>query len=401
MMEAKMILRTRWVWTCLFLFGSTPSFAVDDDDFLMDLDEAEEGPSTQRPDDSEDEEEGEDPDEDPNEDPDESIAPPATNETPDPGSFLLPMDEDEEDEFEAEDGLTGSVVLRPGEDNATIYRLKMEEVAEYSADEESLAWEQYLQVYPLSVFRDQVHARLDQLSGSLYGEGGLDAAVDEGVQELEFSQGMLLEPIDPRSKLRAGFAWGFPNWINLAVDYEHQMNRQLSFHGGFLQRFSGPNLEGGTRYAIIKSTRTNFILTAIGDVHLNLDPIAPGLRPMIAVGKRFGEGEAHFDLQAQLGPDLMFYPSHISPRMVAGLNATYAASKTVSMFMESHTYMKDMAWEDGGNFRFNQLSFGIRFKGQRDGRTAYDGAAAAAVPYSVNYWRYHYGAVMGDFNYFL
>ena len=391
-----------WVWSLALSLFVSPAFAAEDDDFLLDLDSEEDSSSTTRPDDEEEEDE----DEDPDEDPDESAAPapaavPGAEEspdTPDPSNFLQPLDEAEA--FEAEE-TASPTTLRPGEDNAAIYRAQLDSVAGLSPDEAGLSWEQYLQKYPLSVFRDQIETHMEELSGALYGEIGPDGPVDAGKQELAFAQGMLIEPIDPRSRLRAGFAWGFPNWINLLVDYEKQVNRQLGVHGGFQQRFSGPNLEGGARWAILKDARTNFILTAIGDIHLNLAPIAPGIRPMMAVGKRFGKDESHLDIQGQLGPDLMFFPGQFSPRFLAGLNMTYSPSKTVKIFLESHTYMKDMAWDDGGAFRFNQLAFGLRFVGQRNGKDVYDGAAGASVPYSVNYWRYHYGAVMGDFNYYL
>ncbi len=396
-----MALRVPRVWSLAFFFAVSPAFAADDDDFLLDLDSDEETSSSTRPDDDE----SEDEDEDPDEDPDESAAPaPApvseeeSAETPSPSNFLLPLDEAEE--FEEEESASPTT-LRPGEDNAVIYRGQLDSVAGLSPDEAGLSWEQYLQKYPLSVFRDQIEAHMDELSGALYGEIGPDGPVDAGKKELAFSQGLLIEPIDPRSRLRAGFAWGFPNWINLLVDYESQVNRQLGVHGGFQQRFSGPNLESGARWAILKDARTNFILTAIGDIHLNLAPIAPGIRPLLAVGKRFGKGDSHFDVQGQLGPDLMFFPGQFSPRLLAGLNMTYSPSQTVRIFMESQTYMKDMIWDDGGAFRFNQLAFGLRFIGQRNGKDVYDGAAGASVPYSVNYWRYHYGAVMGDFNYYL
>jgi hypothetical protein len=403
MMESDMVRRTRWACALLLCLGSSPVFGAQDDDDILDIllgdDEDEATPGAQRPDEAD---EG-DEDEDPDEDPDESAAPtpaPESSAIPDPSNFLVPMDE--EDEFYEDETPTSASTTRPGEDNAALYRGQLQQVTDLSPDEESLSWEQYLRTYPLSVFRDQVEARMEELSSYLYGDEGPDGPVDAGHRELGFAQGLLIEPIDPRSRLRGGFAWGFPNWINLVVDYEHQLQRKMSVHAGFQQRFAGPSLESGVRYAFIKSTRTDFILTAIGDIHLNLAPIAPGIRPMIAAGKRFRMGkESAVDVQGQLGPDLMFYPTQFSPRMLGGLNVTVSPSPTVKIFLESLTYMKDLAWEDGGNFRFNQLAFGIRFVGQRNGEDVYDGAAGASVPYSVNYWRYHYGAVMGDFNYFL
>ena len=107
-------------------------------------------------------------------------------------------------------------------------------------------------------------------------------------------------------------------------------------------RFTGWSLEGGARYALIKSTRTDFILTAIGDLHLNLAPVAPGIRPMLAVGKRFRfGGDTFMDVQAQGGADMMFFPGMFSPRYLTG-NVTVSPSETVKVFVETTTVVKDM-----------------------------------------------------------
>ena len=288
--------------------------------------------------------------------------------------------------------------LPPGTDNASIYRAKMAEVTGMAADEEGMAWEQYLQTYPNSVFRKQVEDRIDELSESMFAADRRKVNVDEGQRELNFSRAMLMEAVDPRSRIRAGFEWGYIDWINLMLDYEHQLQRNMSVHGGLQHRFSGWSLEGGVRYALVKSTRTNLIVTAIGDLHLNLDPIAPGLRPLLAVGKRFAlTGDAYVDVQAQAGPDLMLYPGMFSPRVMAGLNATISPSDKVKIFVETMSVMKDLGWSEGESFRFNQIAFGMRFQGK--GKSVI--GTGASVPYSANYWRYHYGSVMADMNYYL
>ena len=288
--------------------------------------------------------------------------------------------------------------LPPGTDNASIYRAKMAEVTGMAADEEGMAWEQYLQTYPNSVFRKQVEDRIDELSESMFAADRRKVNVDEGQRELNFSRAMLMEAVDPRSRIRAGFEWGYIDWLNLMIDYEHQLQRNMSVHGGLQHRFSGWSLEGGVRYALVKSTRTNLIVTAIGDVHLNLDPIAPGLRPLLAVGKRFAlTGDAYVDVQAQAGPDLMLYPGMFSPRVMAGLNATVSPSDKVKIFVETMSVMKDLGWSEGDSFRFNQIAFGMRFQGK--GKSVI--GTGASVPYSANYWRYHYGSVMADMNYYL
>ena len=61
--------------------------------------------------------------------------------------------------------------------------------------------------------------------------------------------------------------------------------------------------------------------------------------------------------------------------------------------------IKDMgSWNDKtGNFRFNQMAFGLRFQGKSNTVVG----AGAAVPVSTNYWRYHYGSVMADYQYYM
>jgi len=307
---------------------------------------------------------------------------------------FVPYEDDEDEE---------PVELPPGTDNAAIYRSQMEQMVGMQPDEEGMAWEAYLQTYPNSVFRKQIGERMDELGEAMFkGPRGAtrEVAVDKGKQELNFAAGMLLEPIDPRSRLKVGFEWGYPSWINLKADYEKQLERNLSVHGGLQHRFTGWSLEGGARYALVKSTRTDLILTAIGDVHMNLAPVAPGFRPMLAAGKRlrFG-GDTTMDIQAQGGLDLMFFPGMISPRYLSGLNITVSPSETVKVFAEAMSVVKDMgSWDDRtGSFRFTQVAFGIRFQGKGSSQVG----AGAAVPVSTNYWRYHYGAVMADYQYYM
>ena len=373
----------------LFAFTVQPALAVDDDDFLLDEDPEEEEDDIPAPRIDEDDSMDEDPDDAGlEEEADEFDS--MFNGEPENVNIDIGLEEDEED--------TPLDELPPGTDNASLYRAQMNQVEGMASDEEGMAWEQYLQTYPNSVFRRQIEDRIDELSETMFAADRRSVATDAGKQELDFSSGMLLESIDPRSKLRAGFEWGYINWINLIVDYELQLDRKLSVHGGLQHRFSGWSLEGGARYALVKSTRTNMIVTAITDIHLNLDPIAPGFRPLLAAGKRFDlKGDAYLDVQAQGGVDLMMYPGMFSPRILAGLNATLSPTDKVKVFMETTSVMKDLGWEEGGAFRFNQVAFGLRFQGS--GKTVV--GTGAAVPYSANYWRYHYGSIMADVNHYL
>ena len=301
--------------------------------------------------------------------------------------------EDEDDDV-LDDG-----VLAPGQDNAAIYRQQLAAVEGMATDEEGMAWEEYLRTYTASVFRRQIEERMQEIEESMFATSPADQGpVDEAQKAMNFAHGLLLEPIDPRSRFRAGFEWGYVDWVNLILDYEVAIQRNLGVHGGLQHRLSGWNIEGGARYALVKSTRTNMLVTAIGDLHLNLDPIAPGFRPMLAVGKRFGQsGATGVDVQAQSGVDLMFYPEIFSPRMLGGMNVSVSPSDTVKIFMETTYISKSAPSDDAKPFTFNQIAFGIRFQGK--GNTLV--GTGASVPYASNYWKYHYGSVLADFNYYM
>jgi hypothetical protein len=220
---------------------------------------------------------------------------------------------------------------------------------------------------------------------------------------------MLLESIDPRSKIRLGFEWGRPDWAGGVADLEYQLWREFSVHGGLHTRFTGPNLEAGVKYAIIKSARTRTLVTALGDLHLGLNPVAPGIRPQIAAGQRFNLGDSgiYLDAMVQGGADMIFQKTventtMFSPRTIGGANVTLGASETVHVYAETSVYMKGFGHDELSSFRFNQVAFGMRFtKRKSTTRDLFTAGIGAATPYSSNYWGYHFGAVNGDAHYFL
>jgi hypothetical protein len=285
----------------------------------------------------------------------------------------------------------------PGQDNARIYRDFKDQVQHIGPDEEILSWEQYLRQYPRSLFRSQIQARIEDLQGNLYearvpgsvGFGDLDA----GRREVDLARPVLLDSIDPRTRLSGGFEVGFPQYVNLMADYEHQLLRELSVHGGLRHRYTGWNIEVGPKWALVKSARTNTIVTLMADLHANTLPFYPGLRPQVAFGKRFGSEKA-LDVQAQLGVDFLMQ-SPASLLYVGGANVTWRASNTVRFFLESSVNMKHLFWDQGSTFRFNVATFGITFG---LGKKA-DATLGASAPYTTNYWGYHYGSVVADFNY--
>ena len=206
---------------------------------------------------------------------------------------MMPYDDEEEDEE----------AVASGTDNAAIYRAALDQMVGMQADEEGMAWETYLRPTPTQCSGSRLPSGWTSLARRVQGpRAHLARSRWTRASRAGFLSGMLLEPIDPRSRFRVGFEWGYPSWINLIANYEQQIDRDFSVHGGMAHRFTGWSLEGGARYALIKSTRTDFILTAIGDLHLNLAPVAPGIRPMLAVGKRFRfGGDTFMDVQARWG----------------------------------------------------------------------------------------------------
>lgn len=375
------------------LIASAPAFAQDDDDWLFE-EEEEETPS-ERPSDDEGDLEDE-PDEN-----DESWM----NEFEGEGEEL----DFGEDEFEEDRDVS---VRGEGEDNAQIYRDQMDRVENLLPDEEALSWERYMKKYPNSVFKARIDARLTDLEGEMYGEriaspGG--SAEDAGKVEMYFAQPLLLENIDPITKLRVGFEWGFPEYINLITDYEHQIFRELSVHVGARNRYSSWSIETGARYSLIKSARTRTWLTAIGDVRISTNPIYPAIRPQLAFGQRLDLGSTGWlDIQLQGGSDLAFVKdantgdSLFDPRVVGGANITFVPAPTVRIYMETSTTMKALAWDGGNSFRFNVLTFGLKIIGrQKSGDPQYEIGAGATAPYSTNYWGYHVGSITGDLNYYL
>ncbi len=318
------------------LLVARPASALDDDDFDF-LDEGEEEgdkqPEADRPKDETKPMEDVDPDDD-----DKWM-----DKSGDPGAAGTEGGgEGDELKFEDDLDLNSGDTVKPrgeGEDTAEIYREYLEEVGRFGADEEALAWEKYLKKYPNSIFRSRIETRLEELSEEMYSsylEDDVERTTDGGKRELNFAIPMVLENIDPRSKLRAGFAWGIPNYLNLAVDMEYAILRELSVHGGIRNQYTGFHFNGGAKYAIVKSARTNLIVTALADVRLNFNPTFPSFVPRAAVGKRFRFGDTtYLDLQGQFGSDLAFIPSEsegktvFDPRLVGGGVATLAPNDTV------------------------------------------------------------------------
>ncbi len=361
-----------------------PAFAQDDDDWFED--EEVETEKTERID--------EDDAIDAEEDPDDEEWSFDDEEAFDDGDGDFFRD-DEEQDVTVELG-------QPGQDSAAIYRDARAANMKLDAEDELQAWERYREQYPATLFASQIDARVDELGDSVYGQRigeGFGPEEDAMRQEINFAQPLLLESIDPRTKLRIGFELGLPNYLAGHLDLEWQVLREFSVHGGYHKRYSGGNLEAGGKYALVKSKRTNTLVTGLLDFHYNTNPGFPALRPQIGVGKRFDGVVEGLDVAVVGGGDFEFRTQGVQIRTIGGANATLRASDNVAVFFETSTNLKHILWDEG-TFAFNLITFGFRFFPGEQLDLPMQAALAADVPYSQQYWGYHYGAVQGDFAYF-
>ncbi len=316
------------------------------------------------------------------------------------------FDDDDSFEFLDDEEAEDSEDLLDGEeepefdDNAVLYRQMLERVDGAEPEEEVELWEAYLRRYPNSAFRDRIDDRMDVVLSELYGDdlGDGPGERDADAQEIDFSQGMLIDNINPRTNIQAGIEWGLPAWGNLYGSYEHALRRDFSVFGGVGRRFTGWGAEAGARYALVKSLRTNMLVTASGALHLNANRTCVGFRPMIGVGKRFGDV---LDGQAQIGGELEL-TGPVGFRLMGGANVTWRAAETVALFGETSWEMKNLTWKEGHTFNFTVLSFGMKFQptpgGLEPGQLQIN--VGANVPYASWYWMHHFGSIMAQINFY-
>jgi len=289
-----------------------------------------------------------------------------------------------------------------GQDNSKVYREAVEDYAELDPDEEMLAWERYMERYPNTLYKDRIERRLDDLEELLYRERKAtdeDDRLDADKRDVPISQALLLQNINPRTRLVTGFEWGLPDYINLMLDYEHGITRELSVHGGIRNRFQTWNFEFGGRYALVKSSRTQTLLTGILDFRFALSPAYLAVRPQIAFGQRIGQ----VDLQAQVGIDQELR-SGSQIRIIGGANATVRIDDNVAVFVETNYNAKGFGDEEvAGLFTFPVGSFGLKLypkiEGQKPGFLELN--IGASVPYATRYYRWHEGSIMAQANVYL
>jgi hypothetical protein len=387
-----MLLFTLFAATSLL---STPAFADDDEDWLDDYESGESDDESEEWERFEEDDSDIDMDADPDEADEEAAGEEGEEgvESEDEDGFDLLGEEIEKDRIGGE-----------GEDSAKIYRAAQDKAHDLGYEEELIFWGKYIDLYPNSIFAQQIEERINNLSNRAYADEIEDErdkpVLDAGRKEIRFASPLALESPDPRTRLRAGFEWGFPSYFNLLADFEYQLQRELSVHVGFRRRYTGWNFEFGGKWALIKSVRTRSLVTLIMDGRLNTGPAYLALRPQIAGGKRFMAPKTKgIDVQFQAGVDWEIRDP-MRTFFIGGFNVFIWATETVGAFVETNWNLKpgpEGGLGNGKPFAFNVLTFGMRFKPQTSPTHI---ALGANVPYFNNFWGWHYGAVQGDVIYY-
>ncbi|NCG18114.1 MAG: hypothetical protein GWP91_03770, partial [Rhodobacterales bacterium] len=222
---------------------------------------------------------------------DDSVAPPPIEEADllDVGDEPEDLDfEDDEDDSGdlLEDGANGSQARAEGEDTDELYREQQNQLIESSPEDVLTAWEAYLQTYPNSLYQSLIAKHIGEAESEMYGEGisqGSEQKVDmRGLRVPETAMG---ENLNPATRVKFGFDWGLPEYINLIGDFEYALAPQLSVHAAMRKRYTGWSAEAGARYAFVKSESAGLLITGIGDMRLNVEPGYLGFRPQVGVAK--------------------------------------------------------------------------------------------------------------------
>jgi len=307
------------------------------------------------------------------------------------------LDDDEEDLFEDDDesDIAEDAIGGPGVDTAVIYRRYADEVKEFPPEEELIAWEKYLDEYDKTLFQSRIDERMEVLSAMIYGERIQDETevyVDAQDREINITQPMTVDSLDPRTRLRAGVEYGFPNYFSVLLDAEGQITREFSAHVGLRGRYTGFRLELGGKYALLKSARKDALVTVGLDLHLNTVPKAyPVVRPYVGGAKRFNIGNG-LEVLAVVGTEWEVTRRAI---FVGGAHIFYRASDTVGVFLETSVYMQPGVGK--GPYSFNLTTLGMRFVPRAIPLQA---NLAANIPYLQNYWGYHFGALAVEGSYY-
>jgi len=319
---------------------------------------------------------------------------------------LPTLDEDDGDEDGDPDDEPIDEGIDPGgEDTAEIFSARFEEIKLLSAEERASAWDAYLLQYPNSVYKARIEDLQQQALDDLYdediairGEGRVDK------RSILLTESALLDNMNPATRVKFGFDWGLPAWINLVGDVEYAFNPNLSVHGGLRKRYSGWSVETGTRVAFLKSEKLQTIASFLGDARVNVDPAFLAFRPQLAVGTKLAE---RVDLQAQGGVELASGGGVWTQTFMAGSNLSVRASRGVAIYAEGLFHAKYLAWPSG-TFRFHVVGFGMKFfpgqKGLEKAEDQMEMTLGASLPWSyfpIPNWEFHQGSVAGQASFYL
>ena len=338
---------------------------------------------------------------------------PEEKDEPEPDDLDFQDSEDEDVDFSSEEEQQSVKPRGPGEDSAQIYRDYQKKVAEYTPDEELIAWENYLKKYPKSLFADRIEKRTEELSAELFSERvpGSDRGArreDAANRELNFASPLQFESAEPRTRLGVSAEIGIPNWFAPDLDAELEILRPLSVHLGLDREVNGMEVALGGKYAIIKSARTHTVLSGALDLRLNASPTVVGLRPAILAGQAFPNVMQGLYLQAAVGitGELRDPPGL---RYFYGFDAELRPADLVYVFVETTGELKYLGSDQFDSFQFMVASFGLKFVPTKGGFPSVlankEGflithdkkplviSLGANIPYSYRYWGFYRGSV--------
>jgi hypothetical protein len=318
----------------------------------------------------------------------------------DPG-FLDPEDDERDD---------ADLLLAPGVDSLETYRAQEKAVRGMAADEETMAWEAYLQTWPNSVYRTVIEDRIEALltqSFQMRIDGGDDGSLDADQQELLFVQPLGMTNVNPRTAVQLGLDFGFPTYIGLNADFEYAFKRNISAHVGLAGRYAGWGLDIGSRWAFVKSTKLQFVGTLVADISFS-QRVSQSLdgggdqntayflaRPQLAFGKIIGPVQLLLTAGAEIGSR-----KNQGVAILGGLHVGARVAEPVGVFVETDVYVRNLGREEGV-FNFSVLTFGLKFypMAKKKGNPMEIGMGGH-LPVATQYLQYYLGAVGAQGTYY-
>lgn len=313
----------------------------------------------------------------------------------------LDLGEPSDEDFFDEEGPAVTAERKAGEDDANVYRAMQTQLLEADPEERLAAWEDYLKTYPNTAFLEQISDEIAQAEAELY-QDGIRGEVVETVykRQLPFPEMALGENLNPATRIKLGFEFGLPDWINLIGDMEYALTPRFSGHVAMRKRLTGWALEAGPRVAILKLEDPGLIVSAVADVHLGVDPAMFGVRPGLAAG--FHPIEMLW-VQAQGSVEVEGISGTWAPRYRGGGQIHVRPADPVALYVEGNLESKYLGWISG-DFMFHTVVFGMRFypmKSTEKRTDATDVLLGGSVPAMYAFWDTHKGAATAQISHHL